>query len=273
MMEKKLINENVVLYMLVLLMGITVVFMGVFPFYEAICIKEKTFNDEILSFANYSSVGKEEDNAQLFATVCAEEMILSTDMSVMQTERNEQKASVSNLKSKESYVLNPYPIITKSNSLSAAYSTTDMGTMYCNSVGLSLRLVYTDSQATVNSPYYGVVQTQAISSSPIGVPGGCSFVGDHNYQTGYLMGRARIGDKIYVKTPYGQFLYQIYRIGTASCDGYDFYMNDDGMRVIGAVEAGQLQGLVFFTCYPFNSLSGAQRYMVFAKLIDGTVLS
>lgn len=54
--------------------------------------------------------------------------------------------------------------------------------------------------------------------------------------------------------------------------GPEIYTNE-GVGMVATAKTKGINGIILYTCYPFNSAKTSQRYLVFAKLIDGTILS
>ena len=234
---------------------------------EAYAIDYSNLTNELLSCANYSV--KASTGNSLTAQLYSVETILTENLTGLHNYLEEQKDTVLALKNKENTLLNPYPILTANNSLSAAYSTTDMGTMYF--AGANVHLYYSSAQAIIDAKNSAAVLGPEFGSDPIGVSGGCSIIGDHNYQTGKYFGNLRVGSKIYIKTPYGQFLYQVSKTSYGYTTGPEIYTND-GIGMVTTAKSKGINGIILYTCYPFNSASTSQRYLVFAELIDGTIL-
>lgn len=259
---------------------ITFTCFSIFPNYKVYSLELNELNNEILDFVENTSIEKEDFVSEVTQIYIAETM-LRADINEVKEIAKAQKKTISNLNSKENPVVNPYAVTTKSNSLNAAYSTTDMGTMYFN--GSSVHLYYSMSPSVIDAANSAAVLTDLCGSDPIGVPGGCSIIGDHNTQTGYLMGRTKVGDKICIKTPYGQFIYRV----TNTCLGYEnhgsfvynnkLYYDDlvtnDGTSIIATANYKQFNGIIFYTCYPFNAKATDQRFFVFAQLVEGTQLT
>lgn len=250
------------------LIAVTVIFLFAVSQIEAYAADYCNLNNELLNCANYSVNESTADSRidQLYAI----ETILSENSKDIQTRINEQKNSISALHNKENSLLNPYPILTARNSLSTAYSTGDMGTMYL--AGTSVHLYYSSAQSVIDANNSAAVLGPEFGSDPIGVPGGCSIIGDHNFQTGKYFGNLKIGSKIYIKTVYGQFLYQVTKTSFGYMTGPEIYTNE-GVGMVATAKTKGINGIILYTCYPFNSAKTSQRYLVFAKLIDGTILS
>ena len=164
----------------------------------------------------------------------------------------------------------PLTVQTEQASIDTVNSANDLGALICEKWGLRVRLEYGNDQWIVDKPNTAGVLTEIFGSHKIGL--GTSMVADHNTQTGASWGNAAIGDKLYVKAPYGEFIYQVLRVGVADNVGdATFVMQDDGLDVVAFAQSGTFNGLILFTCYPLNQ-SGAttQRFVVFAEMVDGT---
>lgn len=224
-------------------------------------------NNEILNCLNYNvDMSNEYDTV---ANMFAIESITLSDTLVTNDEIASQRKIVLDLYSREYAILNPYPIFTKENSLDKAYAVADMGIMYF--ANTNVHLYYSSSQSVIDTYNSAGVLTSEFGSDPIGVPGGCSIIGDHNHQAGKYFGNLGIGSKIYIQTSYGQFLYQVYKVSYGYTTGPEIYTND-GIGMVATAKSKQLNGIILYTCYPFTATATNQRYLVFAKLIDGTEL-
>lgn len=212
-----------------------------------------------------------------------EQEILRTDYE--DTLKKSVEKSLSYLADEEDYLITgirkgktAYSISLRQNTVSAAYSSTDMGVLYYNDIGLSVHC-YTDFsglslQRITDRANSACVLPGQLYSHPFGIPGRTTMLADHNYQTGYKWANARIGDTLYAKTPYGQFIYKVTRItfGDVTASG-DIVMRDNGQSMLGIGSSGAFEGILFYTCYPWNRVRTSQRYVVFAQLVGGTVLS
>ena len=232
------------------------------------CIDSRTPKISDTVTEAYSDIFKTQSYEAIISTIYNPLDTSSQEMSIQALEENEEYLLLGYRKLNKSYVIK-----TPQNSIAAAWSTNDLGTLYCNDWGFSVHC-YTGSteQMTplVDAKNSAAVLNSVYGTTPFGIPGGITAVGDHNTQTGYMWGRAKIGDRLYADTSYGQFIYEVTRTGYAVVSGSTFLM-DEGDFAYGPNSS--FQGLVLFTCYPFDALETDRRFIVFAKLIDGTVLS
>lgn len=98
---------------------------------------------------------------------------------------------------------------------------------------------------------------------PLGVKNGTTMLAAHNYNPNWQIGKLSIGDRAYIETDYGNFIYEVYRT-TINYEGRDSYWFE--MPYYGS----NPNDLVFMTCYPFDSDgSNGQRYLVYLKKISG----
>lgn len=89
--------------------------------------------------------------------------------------------------------------------------------------------------------------------------GSTTLIAGHCCTVFSTLGECAVGDRIYLVTNYGNFVYEITetRIAQASdTTSYDLQAKADN--------------LILYTCYPFNTpFSVSQRYFVYAKLVSG----
>ena len=239
-------------------------------------IKQKALKKEIQSVLTSINGLDTTDYSNFLAASAQQSVIelLSFDrLSQTEEELRQYTQTAQRLKNTERQILNPYPITTPSNSLSAAFLSPGsyIGTIKCNRWGLNLSIYYSgpfdNYSASLAQAHVDASNKGDVFGQPFGVKGG-SYVGDHNTQTGYLWGKAKPGDKIYITTPYGQFLYQVTHISYG-----DYIDNQIYDRTTGINMYGSGYDLVMYTCYPFNMIETDQRWLVYANLIDGTILS
>ena len=104
-------------------------------------------------------------------------------------------------------------------------------------------------------------------SSPVGThflfP---SVVAAHNNIGAFgRLGELEIGDKIYFDLDYGQFIYEVYDMTTGYDEDGELTFNDQSIYTLT-----DFNTIVLYTCYPFDVIETDERYLVFAKFIDGT---
>lgn len=150
-----------------------------------------------------------------------------------------------------------------------------IGVLYYEKCGLQTTLKYSNKQeicdeknvATVIPTYYG--------TSAIGEPG-YALIGDHNYQDFGNLAYASIGDKVYIKTFYGEFLYEVKDMvyGTYETDGdTSGIILDNEESVKDFCANTEEQGIVLYTCYPFDANKTDRRYVVICQQIEGTAIN
>lgn len=106
----------------------------------------------------------------------------------------------------------------------------------------------------------------------IGDPNRTAVGADHNTQSGILFGNAEIGTKIYFDLSYGQFIYQV-EFGEHATLVNGQILNDEGVNVVKESYYNSYSGyLIFYTCYPFDASVTNERWIVYARLIEGTKL-
>ena len=102
-----------------------------------------------------------------------------------------------------------------------------------------------------------------------------AFIADHNYQSFWQLQYIKTGDELLLDSPsYGQFIYKVEKIEVwnQNDEQTDFY-NDDGESLrVWCANTGK-QGVVLYTCYPFDAWGNTtQRFVVFCDLVSSTKL-
>ena len=96
------------------------------------------------------------------------------------------------------------------------------------------------------------------------IPGdlGTTLIGGHATAYFHTLGNAYIGDRVYITTNYGSYVYEI--TGTAISDFWDTSIFDLG---------ADYENLVLYTCYPFSTLIAVnKRYYVYCRYISGPII-
>lgn len=150
------------------------------------------------------------------------------------------------------------------------------GTLYCDAWDMQVDLAYSNSQAFLDDKNTACVLTPAIKNLPgIGEPSGASVILDYNDQAFSALQSAKPGDRLYIKTVYGEFIYAVSKcqLGMASEDGQSIIL-DNNENLMDYCTSGKFKGIVLCTNYPFDSQEDTNyRYVVFARLIDGTSMT
>ncbi|HRN39316.1 MAG TPA: class D sortase, partial [Ruminococcus bromii] len=90
--------------------------------------------------------------------------------------------------------------------------------------------------------------------------GGTILVAGHNNTYFNGLKNAAVGQKVEIKTSYGNYIYEI--TDTAVKKATDRTAYD---------LSADYENLIMYTCYPFDALGlTTQRYFVYAKLVSGT---
>lgn len=168
------------------------------------------------------------------------------------------------------------PILTERNSASLATVTQDgyAGTIECEKWGLSCPVYYSgpvgSNTIRLSQAHVDAKNSADLFGKPFGVKGSGSFVGEHNTQTGYLFGRAKIGDIVYVTTPYGEYAYKIARAN------YGHIVVNGSRQVYDDVTGQNMQNtthdLILYTCYPFNAWKTDRRWIVYGDLLGKVIV-
>ena len=97
------------------------------------------------------------------------------------------------------------------------------------------------------------------------IPGtyGVTLLCGHNYNKNWKIGNLRIGDRLYLDTVYGQYVFEV----------YNAFVNKRGGEIVWLEEAyfdANPTDMVLMTCYPFDSdgLDG-RRYLVQCRMVKG----
>lgn len=103
-------------------------------------------------------------------------------------------------------------------------------------------------------------------TDPLGIVNGTTMLAAHNYNPNWKIGNLEIGDKLYIETPYGKYVYTVYNT-RINYDGRDDYWFNMPYWQSGKGD------LVLMTCYPFdNDGSNGQRYLVNCRKESGPVV-
>lgn len=101
------------------------------------------------------------------------------------------------------------------------------------------------------------------------IPGdnGTTLIAGHCASFFSTLGSAEIGDKIYLSTNYGNYVYEIFDIQIKKLEDLsDSKVNEELSYTDNR--------LILYTCYPFNTLySVSQRYFVYAKYVSGPIIN
>ncbi len=88
--------------------------------------------------------------------------------------------------------------------------------------------------------------------------GGNIVLGAHVTREFYDLSELKVGDRVYIKTEYGNYVYEIYETVIFSIDDVKYVMNyDDGEK------------LTLYTCHPRGTAYRTERYGVICKKISG----
>lgn len=97
------------------------------------------------------------------------------------------------------------------------------------------------------------------------IPGtdGVTLLCGHNYNKNWKIGNLQIGDRLYLDTVYGQYVFEV----------YNAFVNKRGGDVVWLEEAyfaANATDMMLMTCYPFDGdgLDG-RRYLVQCRMIEG----
>lgn len=150
------------------------------------------------------------------------------------------------------------------------------GTLYCDAWDMQVNLAYSNSQKFLDASDTACVLTPEIKNLPgVGETAGAAVILDYNDQAFSALQSAKPGDRLYIKTVYGEFIYAVSKtqLGMASKNGQSIIL-DNNENLMDYCTSGKFKGIVLCTNYPFDSQEDTNyRYVVFARLIDGTSMT
>lgn len=98
------------------------------------------------------------------------------------------------------------------------------------------------------------------------IPGdnGVSLIAGHCASYFSTLGAASLGDRVYIKTNYGEYVYKIYDIRIENVAESSVYSD---------LQKGD-NSIILYTCYPFNTLfTVSERYFVYAEYVSGPIIN
>ena len=133
-----------------------------------------------------------------------------------------------------------------------------IGRLTCNRVGLSVNLVYSDSQETLGRENTAIVQPW--KSLPWNGP---ALIADHNTQDFDALYDMVLGDEIIIETDWGDLCYVVEYVGHGTCTtNYSTCVTDSGVDILSTQES-----LALYTCYPRHSkATSLDRLIILATL-------
>lgn len=150
------------------------------------------------------------------------------------------------------------------------------GTLYCDAWDMQVNLAYSNSQKFLDASDTACVLTPDIKNLPgVGETSGAAVILDYNDQAFSALQSAKPGDRLYIKTVYGEFIYAVSKtqLGMTSKDGQSIIL-DNNENLMDYCTSGKFKGVVLCTNYPFDNQEDTDyRYVVFARLIDGTSMT
>lgn len=151
------------------------------------------------------------------------------------------------------------------------------GTLYCDAWGLEVDLAYTNSQQALDEPNSACVLTPDIKGLPgIGEPGGgASVIVDNNTQEFSALQYAQPGDKLYITTVYGEFIYEVSATMLGMIYDGQTIILENNQNLMDYCTSGAYNGIAMYTAYPFDNSEPDSNYcfVVLARLVDGTSMT
>lgn len=151
------------------------------------------------------------------------------------------------------------------------------GTLYCDAWGLEVDLAYTNSQQALDEPNSACVLTPDIKGLPgIGEPGGgASVIVDNNTQAFSALQYAQPGDKLYITTVYGEFIYEVSATMLGMIYDGQTIILENNQNLMDYCTSGAYNGIAMYTAYPFDNSEPDSNYcfVVLARLVDGTSMT
>ena len=169
----------------------------------------------------------------------------------------------------------PYTITntTTTNNPENAKREDAIGSLRCDAAGLAVKIVFSDKQSVCDkkdcAALFSPFETLNLQNP------GYAIVADHNYQSFWQLQYIKTGDELLLDSPsYGQFIYRVEKteVWNQNDEQTDF-CNDDGESLrVWCANTGK-QGVVLYTCYPFDAWGNTtQRFVVFCDLVSSTKL-
>lgn len=169
----------------------------------------------------------------------------------------------------------PYTITntTTTNNPENAKREDAIGSLRCDAAGLAVKIVFSDKQSVCDkkdcAALFSPFETLNLQNP------GYAIVADHNYQSFWQLQYIKTGDELLLDSPsYGQFIYRVEKTEVWNQnDEQTDICNDDGESLrVWCANTGK-QGVVLYTCYPFDAWGDTtQRFVVFCKLVSSTKL-
>lgn len=190
------------------------------------------------------------------------------EINELEVENLDVQELINSFYSKENPKTFSFSIKKERGNLNAAYTFGYHGRIYIPDAGVNHPIYRDGSQANVDAGNVGLLDWSGI----IGVKGSTPILAAHNNRGPFgKLGNLKIGSKIYIDTFYGQFIYEV--TGTEITPQYDGGYFDIGGVFVNTYAKGAGDKMVLYTCYPFNyPRSDDRRFLVFAELIEGTIL-
>lgn len=171
----------------------------------------------------------------------------------------------------------PYTLstTTTTNDPANAVEGETIGTLNCDAIDLHVNLSYGISQSICDKENTALIFAP-LDDEPLPLQlNEYAFIADHNYQSFWQLQYIKTGDELLLDSPsYGQFIYKVEKIEVwnQNDEQTDFY-NDDGESLrVWCANTGK-QGVVLYTCYPFDAWGNTtQRFVVFCDLVSSTKL-
>lgn len=149
------------------------------------------------------------------------------------------------------------------SSISSMFGTDKIvGSLTVPKLGTTAKPIRWGAQSQINK---GICMYELFD--PLGVKNGTTMLAAHNYNPNWQIGKLSIGDRAYIETDYGKFIYEVYKTTINNEGRANYWFN---LPYYGS----NPNDLVFMTCYPFDSDgSNGQRYLVYLKKISGPSVS
>lgn len=136
-----------------------------------------------------------------------------------------------------------------------------LGRLQAAEIGLDVGLIYSNEQSVVDAANTAAV----LELGQLPGNGGTTIIGDHNNQDFAALARVKVGQKFYLTTDYGEFLYQV--SGTMIGNNTGILESTSGESLMNSNPGG----VILYTCYPFSGSNGLTIFLVYLTLIEGTV--
>lgn len=104
---------------------------------------------------------------------------------------------------------------------------------------------------------------------------GASVIVDNNTQEFSALQYAQPGDKLYITTVYGEFIYEVSATMLGMIYDGQTIILENNQNLMDYCTSGAYNGIAMYTAYPFDNSEPDSNYcfVVLARLVDGTSMT